>query len=421
MAKKKETRPDIISRSNILINSSYKSTLLENKLTVLALKNVKVEDGKLSAQFTTEQLRHLTGTKGNGLYKTLVRASVGMIGRNVFIENEQEHFFDYINIIERCRFENGIFTVVFSDATKDLIGNLPRNFTQMSIGTLFSFKSNYAYRLYELLKTKEYAIPSGRSLEVEYGLSDFKLKMNCIDTSDKKIKEELSKKTPDLDKIVNELSKDVKNKRWSNFKTKVVDVAVEELNGNDQVEFYVEYEPMKSGRGGKVVGIRFRISKKAAVVDGDKVILISDVMKIISPIKITDSDALAIINAADGDINKIKDAYELSKKQIYIDNFVAWLIAAIKNGYKDEPVPVSQGDPTVGKEIKNIKDNLSDQENRVKIAEKFWEDSKTKEDFFRFMKFIENRGIDFRMYDMLEDADTKYKQYIDWKLGNLKD
>ena len=71
---------------------------------------------------------------------------------------------------------------------------------------------------------------------------------------------------------------------------------------------------------------RLGSDKKTDIID-----LIDQTMLIISE-KITARDAEAILKAADYDINRIKDAYEIASDNV--DNIVGWMISAVREGYR---------------------------------------------------------------------------------------
>ena len=72
-------------------------------------------------------------------------------------------------------------------------------------------------------------------------------------------------------------------------------------------------------------------ANKSTVIDSMEVM---DQIQDIIDQKIKFSEIRAIAEAADYDIDKVKAAYDLSKKAKNIDNFVGWMISAIKNDYK---------------------------------------------------------------------------------------
>ena len=127
-----------------------------------------------------------------------------------------------------------------------------------------SFDSKYSYRLYEILKSKAFHSKNSSSTEEEfslhYGISELKLAVGVVDTNADAVSKMLKKHNPDFDKIVNEVSRDKNFNVWSDFKKRVIDVAVKEIN--EKSDLLVKYELIREGYGGKVTGIIFIFSKK---------------------------------------------------------------------------------------------------------------------------------------------------------------
>lgn len=420
IVKLSETK-EVLSRSNKLILSRYSATLIENKIMALSFKRVKPnENGNPVVVFTTDEIRNLTGAKGNGFYDQLKTAAAGLMNKTIYLEDEKSHSFSFINLIQRAEFREGLFTVVFANESKALLYDLKSNFTSMSIDTLFAFKTNYAYRLYEILKVHEYKIAEdNHPVEVIYSLSDLKLQLNCINTENNKVKVELMQPHPNYDKIVNDLDAEKKFATWYEFKRCVLEKAIREING--VTELFIEYKPIRTGRGGKTTGVRFFLQRKEK---SEKVsgLLVSpeaersehaeEVKEMIKDVKLSKKDCVSLLKASGNDMNKIKDAYDLAKKQEGIVNFVGWMIAAIKNNY-EKPIEVIKGSQEKAEKAQNIRKEIDLK--KETLAEELWEKFKKKEDFTDFVADIENMtGLSFYFYDTMTPANEKNQCYAKW-------
>ena len=352
---------EILSRSNKLILSRYSATLVENKIMALSFKRVKLnKNGNPAVVFTTNELRKLTGVRGNGFYDQLKIAAAGLMNKMVYMEDEQAQSFSFINLIQKAEYREGNFTVVFTNESKALLYDLKSNFTSMSIDTLFSFKTNHAYRLYEILKVHEYKIgDNNKPVEIVYPLSDLKLQLNCINTEGKKVKIELMKPHPNYDKIVNDLDTEKKFESWYEFKRRVLEKAIKEIN--QTTELNISYAPIRTGRGGKTTAVRFYLQRK--VVEKINTVkskettrseMVGKVKEIIKDVNLSRKDCISLLKASNNNLDKIETAYELAKKQEDIVNFVAWMISAIKNEY-EQPVEVVEGSQEKAERVKKIK------------------------------------------------------------------
>lgn len=53
-------------------------------------------------------------------------------------------------------------------------------------------------------------------------------------------------------------------------------------------------------------------------------------------VRVSSKDLKAFLKAADYDVERVKKAYDLSKKQKEIKNFVGWMKKAIEEGYSED-------------------------------------------------------------------------------------
>lgn len=410
---------EILSRSNKLILSRYSATLVENKIMALSFKRVKLnKNGNPAVVFTTNELRKLTGVRGNGFYDQLKIAAAGLMNKMVYMEDEQAQSFSFINLIQKAEYQEGAFTVVFTNESKALLYDLKSNFTSMSIDTLFSFKTNHAYRLYEILKVHEYKIGNNnKPVEIVYPLSDLKLQLNCINTEGKKVKIELMKPHPNYDKIVNDLDTEKKFESWYEFKRRVLEKAIKEIN--QTTELNISYAPIRTGRGGKTTAVRFYLQRK--IVEKNNTVeskettrseMVGKVKEIIKDVNLSRKDCISLLKASDNNLDKIETAYELAKKQEDIVNFVAWMISAIKNEY-EKPVEVVEGSQEKAERVKKIKENMD--ERKEVLAEEIWNKFKEKENFDDFVKKVEEEtGLSFYFFDSMIPAYEKNQRYVQW-------
>lgn len=410
---------EILSRSNKLILSRYSASLIENKIMALSFKRVKLnKNGNPAVVFTTNELRKLTGVKGNGFYNQLKIAAAGLMNKMVYMEDEQAQAFSFINLIQKAEYREGRFTVVFTNESKALLYDLKSNFTSMSIDTLFSFKTNHAYRLYEILKVHEYKIgENNKPIEIVYSLSDLKLQLNCINTEGKNVKIELMQPHPNYDKIVNNLDTEKKFESWYEFKRGVLEKALKEIN--EKTELDVSYAPIRTGRGGKTTSVRFylkrKVEEKVEVIESEeskRSEMVGKVREIIKEVKLTKKDCISILKASNNDLDKINTAYNLASKQGGIENFVAWMIAAIKNQY-EKPIEVVEGSQEKAEKVNKIKESID--ERRNSLAEELWDKFKKKENFSEFVQAIElETGLAFYFFDTMTSAPEKNQQYVRW-------
>ena len=356
------------TKSNFLIGSKYKSSLLEMKLTSISLTKMQrmefqeeAESGDLVCSMRASELRKLLPNGNDGsFYQQLEPVAKMMTSRTVGWSDPERHEFDYVTVITRASYKDGIFTVKFNSDLKKYLKNLHQQYTILQLPTMLSFKSAYSFRLYEVLSAKCY-YPKGKEREdnyfkVSFSLSELKLEMGVVNANLDSVQRVLrGTENPDYDKAV-ERSPEKQFNRWSDFKTRVLDVARKEINEISDMD--VDYEPIKQGRGGRVVGVIFYVQKhkdaqqqKELILDppgsnqtaddhykdlsdDDKMEFYFEVRSLVGS-KLPVKDIRSISEAADYNIQRVRDAVEvLNQNSTEIKNLSGWLITAIKEGYR---------------------------------------------------------------------------------------
>lgn len=353
---------DEIARSNNLITARYKATLTENKMTVLALTRSKQDEhGRHFAEFRAQELKQIMGHHNGSFYQQLKDTAQKMQNRQLAIEDVENKRFRYMSVIDTAEFSNGKFRVSFNLDLNSYIDDLKGNFTKMNLGILVDFTSTYAYRLYEILKTQEYQIDRHADEDGEYCIyytvAELKVAVGCVDTSTQAVREEMLKKNPDYDKIVDVLAEEKHFEKWYDFKKNVLDVAEQQIN--EKSDLHIRYELLRSGRGGKVQGVSIYISRNPeyrekrgrsgdikindniSVVGENENIRdrINEIIAYMPEYEVSPPEARVFLEKANYNVRRVKDAYNYVLTKRNVNNFVSYMIDAIQNGYaiKEEP------------------------------------------------------------------------------------
>lgn len=347
-------------KSNILVGAKFKSPLLENKLMAVALSHIpdaKVDkEGSLIVEMRSTELKKRLKLTGGSFYKRLDSTAKAMTGRTIGISDPENNYFRYVAVITQAEYSNGLLTVEFNKHMRQYLTDIKSNFTRLSLETMLMFESVYSFRLYEVLKSRAYTLKGAPKVDVhhlEFNLSELKLELGIVNANLDKVKKILDDSpAPDFDKAV-AASPEKLLKDWTDFRRYCLDVAVNEINSIKETEMNVSYDPVRSGRGGKVVGIIFHVEvrdrnkaeenvlteneiiEKTELSEDEKADFYDLIIDLIEE-KIKVKDAKAIADAANYNMNVIMDKYGLSKKND-IDNIVGWMIDAIKNDYKASP------------------------------------------------------------------------------------
>ena len=257
--------------------------------------------------------------------------------------------FDYISVVDRARYENGVFSIFYNSDVKEYLSDFKANFTVLELPTMLKFKNVYSFRLYELLSSKSYyrkGIPKEKKTQVfkiDFNLSELKLNMGVVNAELDAVRKELNnRQAPNFDKAV-EKSPEKKFNTWYEFKRGVLDVAIKEIN--EKTDMKVTFSPLKGGRGAKVYGVEFIVDLTGRNVDTTKTEFLDkkemsedDKLDFIVDAKIllkefSTKDVRVICEKAEYDFEKIENAYRLLKKQIDVENATGWMISCIKDGY----------------------------------------------------------------------------------------
>ncbi|MCF2641643.1 MAG: replication initiation protein [Lachnospiraceae bacterium] len=432
-----------ITRSNTLISAKYKSTLTENKIMVLALKKAKRDEfGRPTITFSTAEIKRVMGRDDGSFYTQLKSVAKAMTGRTMFIEDKEKHSFKFINIIHTAEFENGKFTVNFTPEMNYYLDDLKSNFTTMNMGILVDFTSNYAYRIYELLKTQAYRVEKDNEpLKIDYNLSELKLAIGCVNTQEERVQKELDKPNPDFDYIVNSVAKEKHFEKWYDFKVNVLEVAKRQINEKSDLE--IDYEPLRSGRGGKVVGITFYIKKnenykeieekteqenEILLENGTSVVDTSDnvpqdyedrfaeIMDYIEK-KVSSKDIKAFLKIADYDVERVKAAYDLSKKQTEIRNFVGWMKKAIEEGYTDENIHLIDDSEEKAQKADIILEDYKKEKESGNLAERTWNRIKKRDEYQEFIGYLlDQEGMTEETLEIAYSPRECMELYQNWKM-----
>lgn len=279
-------------KSNKLITGKFNMSKFEQDimaycLTVIRGKHfseVEMERG-ISVKLSVREIRDeiLDGTERKSIYEDLVRVSEKLQSQTIMIESLDEtrkdkNEFVLFPLVKTCAYKNGEFIMTFHENVSPLIVNNQKYFTILDFTTLKSLNSNYAKRIYELLKMKSFTMQDGQ-YEWEVSVIDLKLTIGIIDGEKDKVKKILEKyknNPEEMERQINLLdegmsSTDKKKKRqvhkfkeWRDFRKYVIEVARKEMlasceKGISDIAF--DYETITKGK--KVIGIKFIIYEGA--------------------------------------------------------------------------------------------------------------------------------------------------------------
>ena len=339
--------PDILKKSNYLINTKYKMTATEHKIFNLSLAKVKFDKnlGRPVAELTVKEMRDILDCKGNSIYRHIQNLSHTLRDRTIIINNMENDEYLMIGLINIVEYRNGVMKLKFEPECTDLVLNLKSNYTKLDLSLYKKLNNIYAMRLYEIFKSKIYKTED--SLSLTYGINNLKLTIGMIQINDEIHKAII--KGDDIEEVIENCDGVDSLKDSSNFR-RALNTAIDEIN--DITDIYVEYELIKKGKGGKIRAICFTVTDKCKLKkikvksddvkpqekdntpSGDEIIALMFEIKMEIKEELSINDYRQLLECANYDKNKVLEKYELAKKVKNIDNLMAWMLSAIKNDYK---------------------------------------------------------------------------------------
>ncbi|MGN0350333.1 MAG: replication initiation protein [Roseburia sp.] len=426
----------ILRKSNSLISGKYKTSLLENKLMAIALTRIEIVDNCPMARLFPGEIKQILGkTNDTNIYKTLKKTAKVMTGHQLVVEDGKGNFKAF-SMINNADYINGEFTITFNKNMTPHVHDLKANFTTMELATLMKFQYNYSYRIYELLKKEVYRIDpevDNGVIQKEYGINELRCMIGLVNMDEEGVKRAVAA-NKSWDEIYENIAIEKQFPVWYDFRRKVLDVAQKELKEKSDIKF--DYTVERYGRGAKIRRICFYISEN----DPD-IAIVESVKNTASIIKLKnkeytqmnfedyneefplqeyighnglDQDDLeGFLKVAAGDVEKVKNAIELSDEQPEIRNLVGWIRTCITEGYK-KPVATINGSSEQAERVQAIQEKK--EENKDIIALKVWEKIQKKSEYATFLEYMaQQKGIKKDVLEMVFDVDERIDYFTNWK------
>jgi plasmid replication initiation protein len=215
-----KARNAIVVKSNDLIQKSrFELSTLQQKLVLFLASQIKpYDDDFYLHEFSINEFCTVCGIDdGGGNYTAIKKAIKEIADKSMWItlENGQETLVRWIEkpyINQR----SGIVKIRFDKDMKPFLLQLQGSFTQYELVWTIQFKSKYSIRLYEFVKSIHY---------------------NQLESYERIFT---------LEELRKALGAEEVHKEWKNFKARVLDPAVNEIN--EYSNQTIEYLPMSKGR-----------------------------------------------------------------------------------------------------------------------------------------------------------------------------
>jgi len=230
-----DTSNEVAMANQMIMYSASNLTLDEVKLLRFIIMQTKKGDQELyELELSAKNLAKVLDIKPKDLYKRLKTMTKHILAEVIEIEDKKAKKCAQFHWVDDCEYDNGIIKIKIAEKLKPFLIRLRGDFTRYELSEIIGLNSIYAIRIYEVIRRY---------------MDD-----NDLPYADHSTEISISMEV--LRKITNT---EKKFERYSNFKTKVIDVAVREINRCSK--YHVTAEPYKSGRA--IVGFDFGVESQA--------------------------------------------------------------------------------------------------------------------------------------------------------------
>ena len=222
----------LVVKDNALINASYYLSLVEQRLLLLGIVEAR-DNQSQNNEFTIHVNSYINafGVDDSTAYLSIKDACKHLKKREftfIRVVNGVSEKVESYWVQSVAYAENSSYVKIrFTDDVMPLITKLEKHFTSYQLEKVKDLTSIYSIRLYELL------ISWKQTKKVELSLADLRLKLGVDDDE---------------------------YKTMCNFKARVLDLAVSQIN--EHTDITVKYEQVKQGR--TITGFKFLFKQKAS-------------------------------------------------------------------------------------------------------------------------------------------------------------
>ena len=225
-----------VCQANSLVGGKQALKLNSAKLIRAAIMQVVRDDEELKPYIITiSELAELLNVPKSNIYRDIDDITDDILNNPVYIREEAGKKVRWIKIpwVTRCEYNSDIGVALkLNDELKPFLLNLKEHYTQYTLDSILVMKSVYAIRLYELLQSKIMTrILPRAGTDIELSVETLKECCGCES------------------KAYN---------TFSNFRNRVIDIAVKEIN--EKTLFTLSYEYVKKGKS--VIALIFHINMK---------------------------------------------------------------------------------------------------------------------------------------------------------------
>lgn len=295
MTKQKKTT---VVQHNKLIQSNYRTTLQEKRIILWVMSQIKFEDKDFKRYILkiSDFAKMLGFNNNHNIYKEVEGITSKLLSKVIHIEEPDEKKLIQTSFFSSAIYKYGEGTVefTFDPSLKPYLLALRNNYTSLSLNTVIQFTSQYAIRIYELLK--------------QYSTIGFRI----IDL--KELKSYLGIPASEY-------------QLYSSIKNRILKFAERDINNKSDINF--SYIEIKNGK--KVSALKFIITKNKNFVEPEHYI-----PQAIAVSEVINKESYTIENYLSSTLDQLINTWGISKKKAeeiissYEDSYILNIISSVK-------------------------------------------------------------------------------------------
>lgn len=208
---------------NSLAAAKYSLNISEQKLFIYAIRHLNQNNENfIESRFRLTDFAKFAHLEITRLYKEIDSMSDNLMKTIIKIKNSEDKWVKY-NLTRNCQYDDGVIFFIFNDDMKKLLLQLQEHYF-LQPPDIMQFKSKHSIRIYDLLKSKSYS-------------------QNIVEI--------------DIEELKEILELEEKYDRITDFKNKVIDVAMTEINEFSDIK--IEYKNVYYGR--KIGALEFCVER----------------------------------------------------------------------------------------------------------------------------------------------------------------
>lgn len=228
-----EMRSQSVTKANAIIQKSrYDLTLPQQRIILFLISQVKPTDDNFRIyDFSIQDFCRLTGMSDSGTNYADLKASLKAVAdQSIFVEEDGvEKLVRWLDMVHISK-NSGTVQLRIHEEMRPYLLHLQAYFTTYELVWILRFRSKYAPRLYEYLRSYNYGFSRFKKYERDFPLDELKRAVGAEHYD-----------------------------RWINFRQKVLDPSIADIN--EYSDMKVAWAPIKTGK--QITGIHFTIQVKS--------------------------------------------------------------------------------------------------------------------------------------------------------------